>query len=82
MSDDGAEGLVTTSAVRERSDTEESGGDLPVATVMDEGISTVEPDATIDTVDAKLDHDDAVLVVEGGGVVGIITEADIARHIS
>ncbi|MFT4944356.1 MAG: putative transcriptional regulator [Halovenus sp.] len=80
--DDRPEGLITTSAVRERSDTEESVGDLPVATVMDEGISTVEPDATIDTVDAKLDHDDAVLVVEGGGVVGIITEADIARHIS
>jgi len=75
-------GLITTSAIRERSDTEESVGDLPVADVMHEAISTVEPDASIDAVDAALDHNDAVLVVEGGETVGIITEADIARHVS
>jgi predicted transcriptional regulator len=49
---------------------------------MHESISTVEPDTTIDAIDAHLDHNDAVLVVEGGQTVGIITEADIARHIS
>ncbi len=75
-------GLITTSAIRERSDSEASVGELPVAEVMREGITTVEPDATIDTVDANLDHSDAVLVVESGEVVGIITEADIARHVS
>jgi len=75
-------GLVTNSAIRERSDGDESVGDLPAAAVMHEAISTVEPDAPIDAVDAKLDHDDAVLVVEGGETVGIITEADIARHVS
>lgn len=75
-------GLITNSAIRERSDTQGGVGDLPAASVMHEMISTVEPDAPIDTVDAKLDHDDAVLVVEGGETVGIITEADIARQVS
>lgn len=75
-------GLIGTSDVRERSDTEDSVGDLPVAEVMHEAISTVEPDTTIDAVDGALDHNAAVLVVEGGETIGIITEADIARHVS
>jgi len=75
-------GLITNSAIRERSDTDESVGELPAAEVMHEAISTVEPDAPIDAVDAKLDHDDAVLVVADGETTGIITEADIARHVS
>ena len=49
---------------------------------MHEAISTVEPETTIDAVDAALDHNDAVLVVEAGETIGIITEADIARHVS
>ena len=73
-------GLIGTSDIRQRS--EENVGELPVAEVMNEAITTVEPDATIDEVDAHLDHNDAVLVVEDGETVGIITEADIARHIS
>ncbi len=75
-------GLIGTSEIRERSDGEERVGDLPVADVMHEAISTAEPDTPIDAVDAALDHNDAVLVVEGGETVGIITEADIARHVS
>jgi len=75
-------GLISTSAVRERSDTEANIGDLPVAEVMGEATTTVEPDAPLDTVDAALDHNDAVLVVEDGETTGIITEADIARHVS
>jgi predicted transcriptional regulator len=74
------QGLIGTSDIRQRS--EDNVGELPVAEVMHEAITTVEPDATIDEVDAHLDHNDAVLVVEDGETIGIITEADIARHIS
>jgi predicted transcriptional regulator len=74
------QGLIATSDVRQRS--EENVGELPVAEVMHESMTTVEPDTTIDAVDAHLDHNDAVLVVEGGRTIGIITEADIARHVS
>jgi predicted transcriptional regulator len=73
-------GLIGTSDIRQRS--EEHVGDLPVAEVMHESITTVEPDVLIDVVDTHLDHNDAVLVVNGGNTVGIITEADIARHLS
>ena len=75
-------GLISTSSIRARSDTERNVGDLPVAEVMGGAISTVEPDAPIDAVDAALDHNDAVLVVEDGETVGIVTEADVARHLS
>jgi len=74
------QGLIGTSDIRQRA--EDNVGELPVAEVMHEAITTVEPDATIDAVDAHLDHNDAVLVVEDGETVGIITEADIARHVS
>ncbi|NLV11065.1 CBS domain-containing protein [Halomicrobium sp. HM KBTZ05] len=60
----------------------ENVGDLPVADVMHESIATVETDATIDEIDAYLTHNDAVLVVDAGETVGIITEADIAAHVS
>jgi predicted transcriptional regulator len=49
---------------------------------MHESLTTVEPDAPIDAIDAHLDHNDAVLVVEDGETIGIITEADVARHVS
>lgn len=78
--DGSPQGLISTSVIRQHS--EDNIGELPVAEVMNESISTVEPDATIDAIDAHLDHNDAVLVVKGGQTVGIITEADIARHIS
>ncbi|MEF8812251.1 MAG: CBS domain-containing protein [Halovenus sp.] len=74
------QGIIGMSDIRQR--TGENVGDLPVAEVMGEAVTTVEPDATIDAVDAHLDHNDAVLVVEDGKTVGIITEADVARHIS
>jgi predicted transcriptional regulator len=74
------QGLIATSDIRQRSD--DNVGELPVAEVMHEAITTVEPDATLDEVDAHLDHNDAVLVVEGGQTIGIITEADVARHLS
>ena len=74
------QGLIGNSDIRRR--TEESVGDLPVADVMHESIALVEPDATIDEIDAYLNHNAAVIVVENGETVGIITEADIAAHVS
>jgi predicted transcriptional regulator len=55
---------------------------LPVAEVMNEGFATVAPAATVDEVDNYLDHQDAVIVKDGGQLVGIVTEADIATHLS
>ncbi|MFB6073638.1 MAG: CBS domain-containing protein [Haloarculaceae archaeon] len=74
------QGLISDSDIRQRPG--ENVGDLPVAEVMHESIASVEPDATIDEIDAYLDHNDAVLVVEDGRTVGIITEADLAAHVS
>ncbi len=74
------QGLIATSDIRQRA--QENVGELPVAEVMHESLTTVEPDEPLDAVDAHLDHNDAVLVVEGGETVGVITEADVARHVS
>ena len=74
------QGLIGNSDIRQR--TGENVGDLPVAEVMHESIATVETDATVDEVDAYLNHNAAVLVVDGGDTVGIITEADLAAHVS
>jgi predicted transcriptional regulator len=57
-------------------------GDLPVAEVMSESFPTVSGDATADELRNLLDHYKAVIVTEGGEAVGIITEADIASHLS
>ena len=78
--DGSPQGLIGNSDIRQRP--EENVGELPVAEVMHESIATVEPDATIDEVDAYLNHNAAVMVVDGGHTVGVITEADIARTVS
>ena len=82
LRDGSPQGLIGNSDIRQVSEGEENVGDLPVADVMHESYVTVEPDETIDAIDGYLDHNDAVLVVEGGRTVGIITEADLARHLS
>ena len=74
------QGLIGNRDIRQREG--DDVGNLPVAEVMHESITTVEPDATLDEIDTYLDHHDAVLVVEGGRTVGIITDADIAAHVS
>jgi len=74
------QGLIGNSDIRQRP--EENVGELPVAEVMHESIASVVPDATVDEVDAYLNHNDAVLVVDNGETVGIITAADIAAHVS
>jgi len=73
-------GLIGHGDIRQHSS--ENVGELPVDEVMHESIRTVEPDATIDEIDSLLDHHEAVLVVERGRTVGIVTEADVAAHIS
>ncbi|WP_459192944.1 CBS domain-containing protein [Halosimplex sp. J119] len=77
-------GLISHSDIRQRSDDAETEnvGDFPVDEVKRESIATVEPEATIDEINDYLNHNDAVLVVDDGNTVGIITEADIAAHIS
>ena len=57
-------------------------GDHPVSEVMSESFPTVAPDATVDEVRNLLDPYKAVMVTDGGETVGIITEADIAAHLS
>ena len=77
-------GLIGHSDIRQRSESAEAEnvGHLPVDEVKHESHAVVEPDATIDEINDYLNHNDAVLVVEAGETVGIITEADIAAHIS
>jgi predicted transcriptional regulator len=73
------QGLISNSDIRH---SDEDAADLPVAEVMQESITTVEPGATVDEIDAYLDHHDAVMVVERGELLGIVTEADLAAQFS
>jgi predicted transcriptional regulator len=73
------QGLISNSDIRHSDD---DAADLPVAEVMQESITTVEPGATVDEIDAYLDHHDAVMVVERGELLGIVTEADLAAQFS
>lgn len=57
-------------------------GDLPASEVMSESFPSVSRDTTVDEISNLLDHYKAVMVTEGGEAVGIITEADIAAHLS
>jgi predicted transcriptional regulator len=77
-------GLIGNSDIRRRSESVETEdvGRLPVDEVKREAVASVEPDATVDAINDYLNHNDAVLVVEDGETVGIVTEADIAAHIS
>ena len=60
----------------------ENVGELAVAEVMSESFPTVSVDATVDELRNLLDHYKAVIVTDGGEAAGIITEADIASHLS
>lgn len=74
------QGIISNSDIRQLEP--DNAGELPVAEAMREAITTVEPDATLDEVNAHLNHQDAVMVVEDGQLKGIITEADVAAHVS
>lgn len=77
------EGIISNSDIRHAGEEhEENVGDLPVAEVMSENIPTVGPDAVIEEIDSYLDHHRAVIVVSRGEAIGIITEADVAAHLS
>jgi predicted transcriptional regulator len=78
--DDYPVGIVSLGDVR-NVDAEDP-GDLPITDVMRESITTVTRETTLDEVDTHLDHHDAVIVIENGEMVGIITDADIAAHMS
>jgi predicted transcriptional regulator len=78
--DDYPVGIVSLSDIRHAED--DDPGELPVADVMRESITTVTRSATIDEIDTHLDHHEAVIVIEDGQMVGIITDADVAAHIS
>jgi predicted transcriptional regulator len=71
-------GFISNSDIRHVH--EDNVTDLPVAEVMRESFTTVEPEATLDEVDSYLDRHDAVLVMQDGTTVGIITDADIAAQ--
>lgn len=80
---DGApQGLIGNSDILQRREENIGIGNLPVAEVMNESIATVEPQTPLDMVESHLTHSDAVLVVDSGTTVGVITEADIASHLS
>lgn len=74
-------GIISTSDIRHIDDGV-SPSDLPVAEVMRESITTVAPDATHTEIVTHLDHHDAVIVINSGEMVGIITDADIAARFS
>jgi predicted transcriptional regulator len=74
-------GIISNSDIR-RIDDSVSPGDLPVADVMRESITTVTPDASLSEIDTHLNHHDAIIVIDSGEMVGIITEADLATHFS
>ena len=74
------QGIISNSDIRQLD--RDNAGELPVADAMREAITTVEPGATLDEVNAHLNHQDAVMVVVDGQLRGIITEADVAAHVS
>jgi transcriptional regulator, XRE family len=57
-------------------------GNLPVSEVMSESFPTIAREATVDEIRNLLDHYKGIVVTEGGETIGIITEADIASHLS
>lgn len=60
----------------------EDAGESEVREVMSESFPTVSPDATLEETSSLLDHYTAVMVTEDGDTVGIITQADVAAHVS
>jgi len=56
--------------------------DAPVRDVMSESFPPVSPDTPLSQVRNFLAHSKAVIVMDGGAAVGIITEADVAAYLS
>ncbi|MDR9411575.1 MAG: CBS domain-containing protein [Haloquadratum sp.] len=75
-----AVGIVANSDIRQVAEPERLEG-LDVAAIMQEAISTTEPETPLVELEASLDHHAAVLVVSAGRLVGIITDADLAARL-
>ncbi|MFB6299835.1 MAG: CBS domain-containing protein [Halobacteriales archaeon] len=75
-------GSISDSDVVSAREENESVGELPVREVMSESFPTVGPSATLDEIGNLLEHYKAVMVTEEGSTIGIITEADLAAHVS
>lgn len=74
-------GIVSLSDINDHKDDIENWSELPIAEVMRYSITTVTGETMIDEVETHLKHHDAVIVIENGEMVGIITQADIAAHL-
>lgn len=74
-------GMISNSDIRHAPGQADRVGTLPVAEVMRESVTTVEPTAMLEEIDSALDRDAAVLVVKGGETVGIITDTDVAARV-
>ena len=74
------EGIISTADIRHVQ--EDDVAHRPVSEAMSESVTTVEPAAPLDQIGDYLDHNSAVLVVESGETVGIITDADITAQLS
>jgi predicted transcriptional regulator len=74
-------GIISNSDIRQHRE-EHDLEELPVSEVMNESITTVSPEATLDEVNTYLNYHKAVIVKADGSMVGIITEADVASHLS
>ena len=75
------EGMISNADIRHTA-FDADPADIPVDDVMDHSFTKVEPTATLEEVNSKLDHDTAIIVDGGGSVDGIITEADVASRFS
>ena len=73
-------GIVANSDIRQVADPARL-AELDVAAIMQEAISTTEPETPLVDLQASLDHHAAVLVVRAGRLVGIITDADLAARL-
>lgn len=63
----------------------ETGNDVadePVREIMSESFPPVSPDTPLPQIRNFLSHSKAVIVMDGGAAVGIITEADVAGYLS
>tara|TARA_A100001037_G_C15153091_1_gene641006 strand:+ start:4276 stop:4839 length:564 start_codon:yes stop_codon:yes gene_type:complete len=56
-------------------------GDLPVSEIMGESFPTVGKNSTLDEISNLLYHYKAIVVMDSGSTVGIITQADVAAYL-
>jgi CBS domain-containing protein len=75
-------GVVTDRDIAVRHVAEGRGGDAPVRDVMSGGVKTCRPDETVETVMALMAREQVrrvPIVDERGSLVGVVSQADLAR---